>query len=127
LCTLTPAITPVIANAAVGIIAAPRILILITYTNEINTMEVYSDKLLKISQKHASLTWGFGSFTNQTPQVICELTQADGELTATCRLTNAGKEVIQKRLHSKILAFQILAMLSDDACKVIECQSEEYT
>jgi hypothetical protein len=34
--------------------------------------------------------------------------------------------VIQKRLHSKILAFQILAMLSDDACKMIERQSEEY-
>ncbi len=88
-------------------------------------MEVYSDKLLEISQKHASLTWGFGSFTNQSPQVICALTQAYGELTATGKLTPVGKEVIQKRLHSKtkILAFQILAMLSDDACKVIEHQS----
>jgi hypothetical protein len=82
--TLTPAILPVNANAVTGIIAAPGIPILITYTNGINIMEVYSDKLLEISQKHASLTWGFGSFTNQTPQVICELTQADGELTATC-------------------------------------------
>jgi hypothetical protein len=90
-------------------------------------MEVYSDKLLEISQKHASLMWGFRSFTNQTPQVICELTQADGELTATGQLTTVGKEVIQKRLHSKILAFQILAMLLDDACKVIERQSEKYT
>jgi hypothetical protein len=71
--------------------------------------------------------WGSGSFTNQTPRVICELTQADGELTATGQLTAVGKEVIQKRLHSKILAFQILAMLSDDACKVIECLSEGYT
>ncbi len=90
-------------------------------------MEVYSDKLLEISHKHASLTWGFGSFTNQTPRVICELTQANEELTATGWLTAVGKEVIQKRLHSKILAFQILAMLSDDARKMIECQSEEYT
>jgi hypothetical protein len=82
-CTITPAIPPVIADAATGIIAAPGIQISITYTNGINIMEIYSDKLLEISQKHASLTWGFGSFTNQTPQVIHELTQADGELTAT--------------------------------------------
>jgi hypothetical protein len=47
-------------------------------------------------------------------------------LTATGQLTTVRKEVIQKRLHSKILAFQILAKLCDDACKVIECQSEEY-
>jgi hypothetical protein len=126
-CTLTPAIPPVIANVAAGIVAAPGIPISITCMNGINIMEAYSDKLLEISQKHASLRWGFGSFTNQTPRVICELPQADGELTATDQLTTVGKEVIQKRLHSKILAFQILAMLSDDACKVIERQSEEYT
>jgi hypothetical protein len=30
------------------------------------------------------------------------------------------------RLHSKIFAYQILSMFSDDACKVIEHQSEEY-
>jgi hypothetical protein len=57
-CTVTPAIPPVIADAAAGIIAASGIPILITYTNGINIMEVYSDKLLEISQKHASLTWG---------------------------------------------------------------------
>jgi hypothetical protein len=54
--TLTPAILPVNANAAAGIIAAPGIPILIMYTNGINIMEIYSDKLLEISQKHASLT-----------------------------------------------------------------------
>jgi hypothetical protein len=48
-------------------------------------------------------------------------------LTATDQLTTVGKELIQKRLHSKILTFQIVAMLSDDACKVIEHQSEECT
>ncbi len=82
-CTVTPAIPPVIADATAGIIAAPAIPILITYTNGNNIMEVYPDKLLEVSQNHASPTWGFGSFTNQTSRVICELTQADGELTAT--------------------------------------------
>jgi hypothetical protein len=94
--TLTPAILPFISNAAAGIIAAPRIPILITYTNGINIMEVYSDKLLKISQKDSSLTWGFGLFTNQTPQVIHELTQADGDycywLTLYCQKGSDSKE-----------------------------------
>jgi hypothetical protein len=49
-------------------------------------------------------------------------------LTATTKkLTATGKEAIQTRLHSKILAFQVMAMLSDDARKVIERQNEEYT
>jgi hypothetical protein len=126
-CTVTPATLPVVADMAAGILAAPVVPILITYTNEIKIMEVYSDKLLEIAQKHGSLTWGFETFTTQTPQVIHELTQANGELTGTDRLTIAGKEVIQKRLHSKIFAYQILSMLSGDACKVIERQSKEYT
>jgi hypothetical protein len=46
---VTLAIPPVIADAAAGIIAAPGITISITYTNGINIMEVYSDKLLEIS------------------------------------------------------------------------------
>jgi hypothetical protein len=35
--------------------------------------------------------------------------------------------VIQERLQAKIFAYQLLSMLSDDARKVIERQSEEYT
>jgi hypothetical protein len=125
--TVTPAILPVVADVAAGTLAAPGVSILITYMNEIKIMEVYLDKFLKIAQKHGSLMWGFETFTTQTPRVIRELTQANGELTGTGRLTIAGKEVIQKRLHSKIFAYQILSMLSDDACKVIERQSKEYT
>jgi hypothetical protein len=126
-CMVTPAIPPVIADVAAGILAAPGVPILIIYTNEIKIMEVYLDKLLEIAKKHGSLTWGFGTFTTQTPRVIRKLTQANGELTGTGQLTAAGKEVIQARLHSKICAYQILSMLSDDACKVIERQSKEYT
>jgi len=74
------------------------------------------------------MTWGDGTFTVQSPRVICELTQADSELTPTTKkLTATGKDVIQKRLHSKIFATQLMAMLSDDARKVIERQFEEFT
>jgi hypothetical protein len=78
-------------------------------------MDVYSDKLLDISQKHALLTWGNSLFMNQTPRVICELTQADGHLTAAGQLTQSGKDIIQERLHLKIMASQIFALLSDEA------------
>ncbi len=81
--TVTPAILPVIAGMAAGILAAPRVPILITYTHEIKIMEVYLDKLLKIAQKHGSLTWGFETFTTQTPRVIRKLTRANGEFTGT--------------------------------------------
>ena len=125
--TVTPAIPPVVADPAAGILAAPEVPMSITYTNEIKILEVYLDKLIEIAQKHASLTWGFETFTTQTPQVICKLTQANGELTNTGQLTAAGKEVIQTRLQAKIFAYQLLSMLSDDAHKVIERQSKEYT
>jgi hypothetical protein len=48
-------------------------------------------------------------------------------LTATGRLTAEGKAVIQERLQAKIFAYQLLSMPSDDARKVIERQSKEYT
>ena len=99
--TVIPAIPPVIADVALGIVAVPGVPEVTTYTNGINMLEIYSDKLLKISQKNSSMTWGDATFTVQTPQIIRELIQANGELTATGRLTATGKEVIQKRIHSK--------------------------
>jgi hypothetical protein len=61
-------------------------------------------------------------FTNQTPRVIRELTQANGHLTPAEWLTQNGKDVIQERLYLKIMASQIFALLSDEAQKVIERQ-----
>jgi hypothetical protein len=56
--TVIPAIPPVLADPVAGILAVPEVPMSITYTNGINILEVYSDKLLEIAQKHASLTWG---------------------------------------------------------------------
>jgi hypothetical protein len=75
-CTVIPAIPPVIEDLALGIVAAPEVPEAITYTNEINMLEIYLDKLLEISQKNSSMTWGNGTFTVQSPRVIRELTQA---------------------------------------------------
>ncbi len=99
---------------------------IITYLNPVKTMDVYDDKLLKLAQKHASLTWGNNSYTNQFLKVISDLIAAGGHLTTAGCLTQEGKDIIQGHLHSKILAHQILSMLTDDLRQVIECQSDEY-
>jgi hypothetical protein len=126
--TIIPAIPAVIADPTASILAAPAVPASLTFSNPIKIMDVYSeDKLLDISQKHALLMWGDGLFTNQTPRVISELTQADGHLTAAGQLTQSGKDIIQERLLLKVMASQIFALLSDKARKVIEHQSNEYT
>jgi hypothetical protein len=90
-------------------------------------LDVYDDKLLKSAQKHPSITWGNDFFTVQSLKVISEITQADGHLTAASWLAQKDKDLIQGRLHSKILASLILSMLSDDARQVIECQLDIYS
>jgi hypothetical protein len=64
---------------------------------------------------------------NQTPKIILVLTPANGQLIITGRLTNAGEEIISHCILSKIFVYQVLELLTDDACQVIECQSEFYT
>jgi hypothetical protein len=100
---------------------------IITYSNPFKIMDVYDDKLLELSQKHASLTWGNHSFTNQSPKVISDLAVAGGRLTTAGRLTQTRKDLIKGCLHSKILAHEILSMLTDDMRQVIERQSDKYT
>ena len=113
--TITPAIPAVILDPTASILATPAVPASMTFSIPIKIMDVYSDKLLDISHKHALLMWGDSSFTNQTPRVICELTQANGHLTAADQLTQSGKDIIQEWLHLKIMASQIFALLSNDA------------
>ena len=69
---------PTVVPPIIGVSAIPEEII---YSNETKLLELYSDKLLEITQKHALLTWGDQRFTNQNPKVIRELTQGDGHLT----------------------------------------------
>jgi hypothetical protein len=80
--TFNPAIPAIVADPTASILATPAVPASTTLLNPIKIMEVYSDKLLEISQKHVSMIWGNGSFTIQVPKVIHKLTQADGNLTA---------------------------------------------
>jgi hypothetical protein len=129
-CVVTPAIQAVQANPNANppvqaVVGVPQS---ITYFYPIKVLEVYLDKLLDIlAQKNASLIWGDQSFTDQNPKEIFELTAANGNLTNTGRLNTAGKKVVQQCILSKILAQQTLAMLTDEACQVIEQQSDVFT
>ncbi len=71
-CTVIPAVPGIVADPAAvpPIIGVPDIPEDIIYYNEIKLLEVYSDKLLEITQNHALLTWGDQSFTNQNPKVV---------------------------------------------------------
>jgi hypothetical protein len=100
---------------------------IITYSKPIKIMDVYDDKPFELAQKHASHTWGKDSFTNQFPKVISDLTAAGGHLITAGHLTQKGKDIIQGGLHSKILAHQILSMLTDVSRQVIKHQSGKYT
>ncbi len=73
------------------------------------------------------LTWGNDCFINQSLKVISNLNAAGGHLTTAGCLTQTRKDIIQGCLHSKILAHEILSMLTDDARQVIEPQLDKYT
>jgi hypothetical protein len=90
-------------------------------------LDVYLDKLLDIAQKNASLMWGNESFTIQYLKEIKQLTAANGYLTNGGRINIVGKKIVQQRILSKILAYQTLALLIDEARQVIEQQANLYT
>jgi hypothetical protein len=108
-------------------LAATAIPALIVYMNEIKILEVYSDQTLEIAQKHASVTWGNKSFTNQTPKIISDLTPVDRHLNKYERLTPDGKQVIQEHILSDYFAYHVMDLIADDAHQVIERQCELYT
>ena len=124
---ITPAVPAIIAVPTTGVLAVAEILESVSFLNQIKVLDVYSDKLLNISQKMASVIWGDQSFTYQNPKAIEQLTQANGELTAHGGPTASGKKIIQQRILFKILAHQTLALLTDEARQVIEQTSDLYT
>ncbi len=129
-CVITTAIPAVLATnptADPPVLAVAGVPQSVTYSNPIKVLEVYSDKLLDIAQKKASLIWGNQSFTAQEPKEIFELTAANGNLTAGGKLNANGKNIIQQYILSKIMAYQTLAMMTDEAHQVIEQKSDIFT
>jgi hypothetical protein len=87
-------------------------------------IERYLDDNVKLAKKHASLTWGDRYFTVMPMNTITELTQANVFLDATGDLTNAGKELLLERMHSKFLGHHLLELLSKSARQAVEQNSD---
>jgi hypothetical protein len=99
----------------------------VTYSDPINMLERYSDDNVNLARKHASLTWGDHSFTIMATNTIGDLTAANAFLTAGGALTDDGKELVLEQMHSKILAHQLLKLLTESARQAIEQQSALFT
>ena len=114
---VTPAVQAIVADptAVPPVLAVEAIPALIAYLTPIKVLDVYSDKLLDIAQKNASLIWGNEFFTIQNPKEIEQLTAANGYLTNGGCINIAGKKIVLQRILSKILAYQALALLTDEA------------
>ncbi len=126
---IIPAVPAVIADPAAvpPVLAAVAFPASVAYSNPIKVLDVYSDKLLDITQRNTFLIWGNESFTDQYPKEIEVLTAANGYLTTGGCITAAGKKIVQQRILSKILAYQTLALLTDEARQVIKQQGDLYT
>ena len=101
----------------------------ITYGDRINLLENFSDTNIDATRKHATVIWGDASFTTTGPMVIHQLGVAEGELTNhnLPRLTPAGKDIIRDRLHSKILAYQLMAIQDDNGQRTLDLEKDLYT
>ena len=126
---VTPAVPAIATDPAAvpPVPAAAAIPASVEYLNPIKALDVYSDMLLDIAQRNASVIWGNESFTDQNLKEIQQLTAANGYLTTSGQINPAGKKLIQQRILSKILAHQTLALLTDEARQVIKQQADLYT
>jgi hypothetical protein len=99
----------------------------ILFTNSINMLKHYSDEIIELACKHASLTWGDCSFMIMASNTIEPLTVANGGLAHAGTLTDNGKKLVLERIHSKFLGHQIMELLTDSARQAIKQHSNLYT
>jgi hypothetical protein len=80
----------------------------IIFSANINMFEQYLDENTVLARKHASMTWGNQSFTIMATNTINTLTIANGLLTCTGALTEAEKDLVLWKIHSKIWGRQLM-------------------
>ena len=77
----------------------------VEYHGCIKMLEHFSEANVEVARKNATVLWGDGSWDEDTPMVIRDLTVGT-EIVAGA-IMNAGKDVMRNRMHSKILARQV--------------------
>jgi hypothetical protein len=120
--TATPPVLAVPAMAAVPdqIIVGPHY----------NMLETYSAENLIMAFFNALITWGNDSFPNKRPQLICEMTIANGLAMTPSNLKPSkpdGENLQMACMHSKFLAHQLLESLSSAACQSIKQPKKLHT
>ena len=120
-------VPPILAVPAVA--AIPAISEVTFYEDFRNMIENYSSDNLKIAMINASVTWGDNSFTLQMPQMINEMTIANGlAMTPTNLKPSKSGEILQlTRMHSKFMAHQVMALLTPTACQAVQQLKGLYT
>ena len=119
------AIPPVPAVLAVA--AVPEQII---FSSPYNMLETYSSDNLEMTLLNALITWGNDLFTKDTPQVISEMTIANGLASTPTNLKPSkpdGENLQMARLQSKFLANQLLESHSPTTLQSIEQFSQLYT
>jgi hypothetical protein len=102
---------------------------IITFGNRINLLETFSDDNIDHARKMASVTWGDGSFVSDGPMTIEPLTLANGMITnhTPPRYTPEGKFLVRDRMHSKILAHQVMQLFDEDGQRTLEIEKDLFT
>jgi hypothetical protein len=81
------------------------------------------------ARKMASVIWGDSSFLADSPMQIQELSVASGDITGhvpPC-LTLAGNLMVRDRLHSKILAHQVMQLFDEEGQRTLETEKDFFT
>ena len=99
----------------------------ILYTKNINMLEHYSKENIVLARKHALLTWGDRSFTIMASNTTKPLTVANGGLVRVGTLTEEGKELVMKQMHSKILGHQLMELVAPSARQSIAQHAHLFT
>ena len=100
----------------------------ITFGNPINLLETFSDANIQNARKYASVIWGDASFSETGPMTIRDLKDPEERSNHTPpRLTQLGKDIIRDRMHSKILAHQIMVILDEEGRRTLSIEKDLYT
>ena len=87
----------------------------ITYSVQVNMLKAWNKTNFDTIQKNATMTWGNCSWTITADKQIVEFLQDGGDIDAGVRggLNSRGKKCFNMRWKSKILSYQLLALLDE--------------
>jgi hypothetical protein len=136
--TITPAVSAIAAIVAdptatppiLAVPAVPAIPEQFIFGSFQNLLETYSADNIKMALVNASVVWGDDSFTLQNPQVLHEMTIANGLAKTPTNLKpngEKGQNLQLLQMHSKFMAHHILEILSSPARQAIEQFKLVYT